>query len=96
MKHYFVMLLVVAATTLGNVGLYLSEVRTQAMRNINTVLSNNFPLGTAAHPFTATFDAETYNFAKHGPVGRAERNRFLAKFPAGNVDGNSPRNLQFT
>jgi hypothetical protein len=79
--------LVVSATTLGNVGPYLSEVRTQAMRNIDTVLLNNFPLGTPAHPFTATFHAETYNFAKHGPVGRAKRNRFLAEFPAGNVDG---------
>jgi hypothetical protein len=84
---YFVVLLVIAANTLGNVGPYLSEVRTQAMHNIDTVLSNNFPLGTAAHPFTATFHIETYNFAKHGPIDSAERNPFLGKFPAGNVDG---------
>lgn len=79
----------------GNVGPYLPDVRTQAIHNVDSVLSKNFELGTLDHPFTATFRAEAYNLFNTVQFGFPNPNVTSQSFGQVTSALNSPRDLQF-
>jgi hypothetical protein len=84
------------AYTFGNVGPYLSDVRTQSIHNVDGVLSKNFSLGTAfEHPITATFRAEAYNLFNSVQFGFPNNNVTSQSFGQVTSALNAPRDLQF-
>jgi hypothetical protein len=56
------------------------------MRNIDAVLLKNFP-GNRSTSVSSDVARRRLQFVQHGPVCRAERDRLLAEFRAGDVDG---------
>jgi hypothetical protein len=84
------------AYTFGNVGPYLSDVRTQSIHNVDAVLSKNFGIGSVReHPITATFRAEAYNLFNSVQFGFPNNNITSQSFGQVTSDLNAPRDMQF-
>ena len=82
--------------TFGNVGPYLSDVRTQSIHNVDGVLSKNFGLGSVMeHPITATFRAEAYNLFNSVQFGFPNNSVTSQSFGQVTSALNAPRDLQF-
>lgn len=85
----------VPAFTFGNVGPYLPDVRTQAIHNVDAVLSKDFAFGSHDHPFTATFRAEAYNLLNSVQFGFPNNSFGSQSFGQVTSALNAPRDLQF-
>lgn len=84
------------AFTFGNVGPYLSDVRTQSIHNVDAVLSKNFGVGNVReHPITATFRAEAYNLFNSVQFGFPNNNVTSQSFGQVTSALNAPRDMQF-
>jgi hypothetical protein len=83
------------AYTFGNVGPYLSDVRTEAIHNLDAVLSKNFAFGPTDHPLTATFRAEAYNLTNTVQFGFPNNSVTSQSFGQVTSALNAPRDLQF-
>ena len=79
----------------GNVGPYLRDVTTQAIHNIDAVLSKNFTLVPGDHKVTGTFRAEAYNLTNTHQFGFPNTSVTSAQFGTVTSTLNSPRDLQF-
>jgi Carboxypeptidase regulatory-like domain len=84
------------AFTFGNVGPYLSDVKTQAMHNLDAVLSKNFEFAEASsHPITATFRWEVYNVTNTVQLGAPNNSVTSQSFGQVTSALNAPRDMQF-
>jgi hypothetical protein len=85
-----------AAYTFGNVGPYLPDVKTQAMHNVDAVLSKNFEIAeSSTHPITATFRWEVYNVTNTVQLGAPNNSVTSQSFGQITSALNAPRDMQF-
>ncbi len=86
---------VAPAFTYGNVGPVLPDVRTDPLRNVDTVLVKSFSLALGDHTIRTQFRSEFYNLFNHPQFAAPNGTITSQSFGQITAQQNSPRDIQF-
>ena len=84
-----------AAFTYGTTGPLLPDVRTDGLRNIDTVMSKSFVASIKDHRITTQFRAEFYNLFNHPQFAAPNGSVTSQSFGQVTAMANAPRDVQF-
>jgi hypothetical protein len=85
----------VPAFTFGNTGPLLPDVRTDSLKNIDTVMAKKFAVSVKEHTVTTEFRVEFYNLFNHPQFAAPNGSLTSQSFGQVTSTANAPRDMQF-